>query len=253
MSVLQFRGCCYEISYSFSPVHLTFLFPSLIKRLIIIDVDQIAHDVVDSTKLHQYGPESAYFDIVRIFGKDILLQPDASAQHLPQIDRKKLGDIIFRDPTKRRILNKLTHPRIIRCMLKRIAVEHFIHPNNVVVVDIPLLFEAGYMMQLLFGYIVVVATKPDVQLKRLQLRNPELSVEQCQHRINSQYSIDVKVSKADAVIWNNQSIGELDQNVNKVQDDILELYTNWSRSRIGGCVMFAWLYSAVLILHTAQL
>lgn len=230
---------------------------SLVKgRFVIIDVDQIAHDIVDCTKVKTYGKDSAYHDIIRFFGSDILLNEEtvgtSTGKLQQQVDRKKLGDIIFRNPDKRRLLNRLTHTRIIRCMFKRIVVEHYTKPHgSVVLVDIPLLFEAGWWMKLLFGCIIVVATlPPSLQLKRLQSRNPELSTEQCQHRIDSQYPVESKVSKADLVVWNNDiSRDELRLEVSRIRDDVLYMYSNWSRPL--GCVICTWIY--VLALHYIKL
>jgi dephospho-CoA kinase len=222
-------------------------------------VDQIAHDIVDCTKVQRYGKDSAYHDIIRFFGGDIVLpsqsplqqqdESSATAKAPPhqQIDRKKLGDIIFRNPEKRRLLNKLTHPRILRCMLKRMVFDHYTKRHGaVVLVDVPLLFESGWWMHFVFGCILVVATSPSsLQLKRLQSRNPELNADQCQQRINSQYSLESKVSKADFVVWNNDiSMDELHNEVARIRDDVLNIYSNWSRSL--GCVICIWVYAIVL-------
>lgn len=225
------------------------------KRFIIIDVDQIAHDIVDCTKVTTFGKDSAYYDIIRVFGSDILLKEEGtvgtSGKKIPQqqqVDRKKLGDIIFRNPEKRRLLNQLTHPRIIRCMFKRIVVQHYTKPHgSVVLVDIPLLFEAGWWMKLVFGCIIVVATlPPSLQLKRLQSRNPDLTTEQCQHRMDSQYPVESKVSKADLVVWNNDiSIDELRREVSRIRDEILYIYSNWSRPL--GCIICTWVYVLALL------
>lgn len=212
-------------------------------------MDQIAHDIVDGTKVTIYGKDSAYYDIIRVFGSDILLKDDTvgtGEKKIPQqqqVDRKKLGDLIFRNPDKRRLLNQLTHPRIIRCMFKRIILHHFTKPHgSVVLVDIPLLFEAGWWMKLLFGCIIVVATlPPSLQLKRLQSRNPDLTTEQCQHRMDSQYPVESKVSKADLVVWNTDiTMDELRREVSRIRHEILSLYSNWSRPL--GCVLCTWVY-----------
>jgi len=228
------------------------LFSIFLKRFTIIDVDKISHDILDCTKISEYGRDSAYLDIVRVFGRNILLEPSKGDLH-PQIDRSKLGDVIFRDPKKRRLLNQLTHTRILRCMLKRMVMEHFRSPGGVVVVDIPLLFEAGFWMKWLFGYIVVVATSPSsLQLKRLQSRNLELTPDQCQQRISSQYSIESKVSKADFVVWNNEiTLAQLQDNVLTAQEKILNLYTNWSRTL--GCVSFVWMYALLVAYYRLML
>ncbi|MDP3284410.1 MAG: dephospho-CoA kinase, partial [Desulfobacterales bacterium] len=67
---------------------------------IIIDADAIARDAVKKNL-------PAWHEIVRIFGKEILL-PDG------EIDRTRLGDLIFRDASKKEILNKIVHPHVIQ-------------------------------------------------------------------------------------------------------------------------------------------
>lgn len=72
----------------------------------VIDADKIARDIVQPG-----GP--AYVEIVQEFGKDIL-DPDRN------IDRKKLGGIIFRNLEDREKLNGIMHPKIYRLMEKQI-------------------------------------------------------------------------------------------------------------------------------------
>ncbi|CAB4024650.1 dephospho- kinase domain-containing, partial [Paramuricea clavata] len=79
---------------------------SLMLRLLnceVIDADKIAREVVEPGK-------PAWKNIVKNFGEDILLPTG-------DIDRTKLGEIIFSDPQKRRILNRCTHPAIHRAMM----------------------------------------------------------------------------------------------------------------------------------------
>jgi dephospho-CoA kinase len=203
---------------------------------------------MDSTKVKQLGSNSAYPSVVKAFGNEILQQSTSTPETAPQVDRQKLGDVIFRDKIKRRILNKLTHPRIIRIMLKRIVWYHLaIHPARVVVVDIPLLFEAGKWMEYLFGYIVVVGTTSDTQLDRLMKRNPELTKEQCQHRIKSQYPIQTKVDKADAVLWNESDRFALETSLDNIKRDIIHSYQHWGRTTFGGVVLWIWLQAVMLL------
>jgi len=224
-------------------------------RFVIIDIDKIAHDVLDSTKLQELGSSSAYPHVVKAFGRGILKEPTNSTsvasnfKCLPQIDRQKLGDIIFRDKEKRSLLNSLTHPRIIRIMLRRILYYHLVlYPSRVVVVDIPLLFEAGWWMPYLFGYIIVVATtKSSVQLRRLMKRNPELTKEQCQQRIDSQYPVRTKVNKSDAVVWNDTDIIHLESSLDIIKEEILNTYRTWSRPNLGGVVLWMWLQATMLL------
>ena len=197
-------------------------------EFVIIDVDGIAHDILLPKTMTQY--ESVYDRLVSEFGTDILVKDEGknNAQHAscsPSIDRRKLGDIVFPDKKKRRKLNSITHPTIIKIMLKRIIFEglnlsrfYTSKPEGtlrVVCVDIPLLFEGG--LGFLFGTIIVVACKPTVQLERLRKRNPDLTLEQCRQRIASQIPVDEKARKAHVVIRNDESLKSLKKHVREVQ------------------------------------
>ena len=57
---------------------------------------------------------AAYCRIVRHFGPEVLLESG-------EIDREKLGHIIFADAEKRKLLNSITHPEIHKAMLKQIV------------------------------------------------------------------------------------------------------------------------------------
>ena len=152
----------------------------------IIDVDKIGHDILIPGKLVEN--ESAYENVVSEFGTAILSTspptPDEKeadgGDDRPRIERRSLGDVIFRDPSKRRRLNKLTHPLISKIMLKRVVTWNVFAKanqtmNKLVAVDIPLLFEVGLKMRILFGLVVVVACKPSTQLDRLMERNKDLT------------------------------------------------------------------------------
>lgn len=205
----------------------------------IIDLDKIGHDILIPGKL---GPHDCAYDrIVKLFGDDILeskkdnntiIDDDTEDEdekekssnyhrHRRLIDRRKLGDVIFRDVSKRRLLNKITHPLISKIMIKRIVQEgYFSNDNNIVCVDCPLLFEIGFKMKALFGIKIVVACSPRLQLERLVQRNPDLTREQCYQRILSQIPINDKVHMADIVIWNNGSFEELEQEVKKAYQEV---------------------------------
>ena len=164
--------------------------------------------------------------------------PTTSTPRRPLIDRRKLGDVVFKDKNKRRKLNSITHPKIIKIMIKRILYEGLnlnrfvILTNNskkkrkkvrrrVVCIDIPLLFEGGLPMKLLFGSaIIVVSCNPTLQLQRLQNRNTDLTLDQCKERIASQIPIDEKAKLAQFVIMNNGSFKSLKNEVEEVKINV---------------------------------
>ncbi len=191
----------------------------------VVDVDEIAHDILVPGKMKK--EDCAYYAVVSAFKNDDILEEakdrNEKLDH-PPIDRRKLGDIIFPDPKKRRKLNSITHPLISKVMMKQIIGQNFFPSSNdtsSVAVDIPLLFEVGAKMKALFSIKVVVACSSELQFERLRSRNPDLTKEQCQKRIESQIPVYKKVEMADVVIWNNGSIDDLIMEVETAREEIL--------------------------------
>ncbi|MBM7701246.1 dephospho-CoA kinase [Metabacillus iocasae] len=156
----------------------------------VIDADKIAKEVVE------VGTD-AYHKIVKTFGERIL-------QENGSIDRATLGSIIFPNKEEREKLNKIVHPAVREMMLRK--KEQLLHEGNeIVVLDIPLLFESD--LTHLVDKVLVVYVDEDVQLERLLKRN-QLTEEEAKSRIQSQLPLVQKVALADAVINNNGSIEE---------------------------------------------
>jgi dephospho-CoA kinase len=139
----------------------------------------------------------------------------------PLIDRRKLGAVIFQDVQKRRLLNATTHPRILWILVKRLVRGIFTSQKDLIIADIPLLFESGKLKWLFGLTICVVVSDPAVQLQRLQQRNPDLSKSECQSRINSQLSLEVKQTMADLVIENDGSQLDLSDQVEDVRRELM--------------------------------
>lgn len=215
---------------------------------IIIDVDGIAHDILLPEKL---GRDSVYRRLVSEFGSEILEDnKDDVTSCNPLIDRRKLGDIVFRDRLKRKKLNSITHPKIIKIMMQRILSEglNFFNENKrrVVCADIPLLFEGGLPMRMLFGTVVVVTCKSELQLERLQKRNTDLTIEQCRQRIESQMPVEEKARKAHLVIRNDGNMKDLKSEVSRVKNDLADVVAGKQRGvELYWLVLAAWVFNIV--------
>lgn len=105
-----------------------------------------------------------------------------------EIDRKKLGKIVFDDPNARKKINQATHSAIFRELLKNLL-YHFFTGTSVVVIDSPLLYETG--LSRFMWQIIVIWTTPELQLERLMKRDG-LNEEDAMKRIQSQMPIDQK-------------------------------------------------------------
>ncbi|MCM3116667.1 dephospho-CoA kinase [Neobacillus sp. MER 74] len=139
--------------------------------------------------------EAAYFKIIAEFGEDILLADG-------EIDRPKLGSIIFHQVKKRQLLNDIVHPEVRRRMKDQVETAKK-NGEEVVVLDIPLLFESK--LTYMVDKTLLVFVDNETQLKRLMARN-NLSVMDAEARIHSQMPLSDKLRLADAVINNNGSV-----------------------------------------------
>lgn len=158
------------------------------KGIPVVDADLGARTVVE---IGTPGLRS----IEEAFGME-MLREDGS------LDRQRLGKLIFADEEKRHLLNSLLHEQIRNWIMvetkKRIA-----QGATLVVLDIPLLYEAGY--EQICDAVMVVYVPEEIQEERLMRRNA-LSRAEARQRMASQLSIEEKRKRADVVIDNS---GEL--------------------------------------------
>lgn len=157
------------------------------KQIPVVDGDVIARQIVEKG-------QPALEEIIQEFGPEMV---DANGQLI----RKKLGALIFSDATKRQKLDALLDPFLreaISC-----AITHFAQQGNaLIVVDLPLLFEAGY--QNLMDGVAVVDVDEQQQVHRLMNRD-QLSEEMARQRIESQMPLEQKRKLADFIFDNSQS------------------------------------------------
>mgnify|MGYP000645617168 CR=1 FL=1 len=120
-----------------------------------LDADQTAREVVaPNTK----GLQS----LVETFGAEIL-QSDG------ELDRARLGAIVFADETKRETLNSIVHPLVIEAQNEWLKEREKENPRGVAVIDAALMIESGGYKR--FNKLVVVFCEPAIQLQRLMARN----------------------------------------------------------------------------------
>ena len=172
---------------------------SMLRELgaVIVDADEATHAV--------YAPESLGFDLIeREFGTEYVRDG--------QIDRARLGELVFNDPDARRRLNAIVHPMVREWMAARTA-EALIHGASVVVQDVPLLFENG--LEDLYSAVVLVYVPEPVQLQRL-VEGRGLSEDRARAILASQMPIDEKRGRAERVIDNSGSREETRGQVEKV-------------------------------------
>lgn len=169
---------------------------------IIIDADKIGHEALKpDTEIWQ--------EVVAAFGQQILT-PDGN------INRKKLGEIVFGNPESLSTLNQIMHPRMYETI--KAQLEGYRQRGvRVVVLEAPLLLEAGWT-SLVDEVWVTVASEATV-LRRLQERTG-LSEPESLARIRSQLPVKEQVSHADIVIDTDYNLDELRVNIEKLWQEL---------------------------------
>jgi dephospho-CoA kinase len=152
----------------------------------VVDADEASHAV--------YEPGTPGFAaVVREFG-------DAYVRD-GRVDRKALGELVFKDADARRRLNAIVHPLVREWMAERTA-DASDRGAEVVVQDVPLLFENK--LESLFPAVIVVWVPEEVQVERL-VRSRGFTPEQARAVIAAQMPIDEKRDRATHVIDNTGS------------------------------------------------
>ncbi|MFC2032028.1 dephospho-CoA kinase [Chloroflexota bacterium] len=167
---------------------------------VVIDADKLGHEAFKP------GTEACQ-EVVAAFG-DQVVAPSG------EINRAKLGQIVFNKPESRLRLNRIMHPRI--CEIVKAQIEQY-RQQGVVVLEAPLLVEAGWT-SMVDEVWVVVASEHTV-LKRLKERTGLLEQESLA-RIRSQLSSEERVRHADVVINNDSSLDELKARVKELWEGL---------------------------------
>lgn len=154
----------------------------------VVDADQIARQIVEPGR-------RAWTRIRKAFGDDVFHDSG-------ELNREKLGQLVFSDAEKRRIINKITHPEIYR-EIKWQIVRHFFKGEQFVLLDLPLLYESNRFGSYLYKTIVV-ACEDEIQLERLITRNTYTEKEAIS-RIEAQMPLEKKCKLADFVVENSGS------------------------------------------------
>ncbi len=169
----------------------------------IIDADEIGHEA--------YAPHSeTWREVVAAFGPGIVAADG-------QIDRRKLGEIVFRDPEALQRLNAIVHPGMRRVAERRIA-RLKDEGARVIVLEAPLLVEANWL-DLVDEVWVAQANKRN-SLARCRERSG-LSAAQARARLASQLPPEEKARHADVIIDTNVSLAEVESRVKKLWEQRL--------------------------------
>lgn len=171
----------------------------------VIDADRVGHELIRR-------PLPAYQEIVRTFGEEIL---DASRE----VDRKKLGAIVFADPAKLVRLNAILHPLIVARVEELARELSTQNPQGVILVDAALIFEAGIGSR--FRKVIVTSCRPEQQLERLLAKG--LSRPDAELRMAAQMSAEEKRRRADFVVDTSGTKEETREQVSRLYQELRQL------------------------------
>ncbi|MDZ8120087.1 dephospho-CoA kinase [Pontiella agarivorans] len=157
----------------------------------VCDADRVAHDLMEKGK-------PVFQQIIHHFGDDVLTEDG-------RISRSDLGKMVFEEPSRLQLLNMLVHPAVRQELEKWMAVQK--KENRPSAVLLPLLFESG-MDDLNWDVVVCVSSAEPSVFQRLEKRG--LSPEEAEQRVLSQMPLAEKESRADVVINNLGTLGELE-------------------------------------------
>ena len=184
----------------------------------VIDADEVAHEVT--------SPGSAGFkEIIEEFGEDLLTAEG-------NLNRKKLGEIVFSDKEALSKLNAIVHPLVIE-NIRQMLVK--IECSPCVVLDVPLLFESG--MDDLCDEVWVVAVDEDTQVKRLMERDG-YNLDEATRRVNAQMPLEEKVRRAHRVLDNTGTIEETKRQVDELFEGVMQTIQKSERVKNWSCLLY---------------
>jgi len=176
--------------------------------------------IIDADKIYQEltMPNSSLVKLIAYeFGSSVINE-DGS------LNRKYLSSLVFSSEEYRLRLNRITHPVIIDAIIEKINEAS---DKKIIIVSAPLLIESNFLN--IFDYLIVIDSKPELQIERLMHRDKISSIE-AQKRIRAQLSSNEKIKYADFVIDNNKSLEYAYQQAKAIYKKLLK---HWEEKVIG--------------------
>ena len=165
-----------------------------------IDADKLVHQILKKPLTIK--------KLAAVIGKGILIERASKTF----VNKKRMADIIFNNPQKRRAVEKIIHPEVIKTA-EDIKTKILAKKSDAIIVfEVPLLLEAGY--EKIFYKIIVVYCSKEIAVNRV-LRHG-LSRKQALQRMRAQFPISRKKAAADFLINNNLSISNTKSQVKEI-------------------------------------
>ncbi len=164
----------------------------------IIDADKLAHET--------YKPHSkTWQELITAFGKNIVKANQ-------EIDRQKLGQMVFSDPDALAKLNQIVHPGMYHLTQERIE-TYRCQKLKAIIVEATLLLEAGWTD--LVDKVWLIIAPQDVAIQRL-IHHKGIPETQILNRLKSQMPTQEKMRHADEIIYNDGTIPQLEAKVTRL-------------------------------------
>ena len=171
---------------------------------VVLDADVIAHEVMEPKKV-------AWRQILKTFGEDILNEDHT-------INRGQLANVVFRDGQRRRELEAIIHPHVLRRIKQQLHRLRRTRGTRAVVLDVPLLVEVG--AQDVVDALVVVTAPPEAQRERLK-KTFRWSEEEMDARMAAQWDLAAKVALADHVVDNSDGVDVTRTQVKRIWNQLV--------------------------------
>lgn len=149
---------------------------------VLLNADELGHEAISRG-------QPAYNELVKEFGAGILKEDG-------EIDRHRLGALVFGDQDRVRRLNQIVHPAIRRLIAERVRQFASQQPDGLLVLEAALLLEA--FSEANVDRVVVVDCAEEQQVERFAAK--EGSAEEARQRMAAQFSRQERLARADFVI-----------------------------------------------------
>jgi dephospho-CoA kinase len=171
----------------------------------IVNVDEKAKQVIKKNKTVQN-------EIKKEFGSKVFFRDGT-------LNRKLLASIAFEDENKTQLLNKIVHPRMVADVVEEMESARFSGRYPLIIVDAALIYEIS--IEKLFEHVIVVFSNQNQRVKRVMQRD-NVKKEEVIARMDRQIPLAEKQKWADYVIDNRGEIVDLEIQVQKVFDELVD-------------------------------
>lgn len=168
------------------------------------DIDTFVHSIIAKPAIIK--------KIVKVLGNSVLSKRSV----ISSLNKKHMADLIFDDPEKRRAVEKIIHPEVLRLLKQAEAKILKNAPGAMIVFEVPLLFEAGYEKH--FDKVAVVYSSRGKAVQRLSEKG--FSRDEAFSRMRVQMPISVKLKLSDYSINNNYSLQRTAKRVKRILNEV---------------------------------